>query len=170
MRKGHILIQLLVFLMISMVFLSIAALTLKELFNHMSFVLNKIDRDVDFFMAVDYLRNDFWWHSISQAYVSPDGKSMRFLEKVDNTVKEVRYEVVNRDSTYILRRVANSGYNTVFESRKEISFYELEGLWGVVLEGYSFEMINSTPTETPFVPDFLLPELVEFEKRGSEPR
>lgn len=95
-------------------------------------------------MAVDFLRYDFWFKSVSVAQVSP--QVISFLELVDGQEKRVWYRVDQEDEYFVLKRVANDGTNVVYRSKKPISFYEDQSIWGVKIGELCFDMLNATPS------------------------
>lgn len=167
-------VQILIYLIVSLIFISIAAIVLNTVITHARTTIDRVDKETDFFMAVDFLRMDFWFRSISIGNVSKDGIRFTFKEKIDRYEKTVSYLVEKVDNTYQLKRVANDGVNVVYKSAAPISFSEpRQGIWVIQIEGFQFEMINATPTELRDrlyggrvrTPEFLLPRLIEVKNR-----
>lgn len=167
-------IQILIYLMVSLIFISIAAVILNTTITHVRVTVDRVDREMDFFMAIDFLRMDFWFRSVSIGNVSKDGSTLTFKEKIDRAEKTVSYLVEKIGDTYQLRRIANDGVNVIYKSKDPIIFCEpAEGIWAIQVEGFQFEMINATPTELRAklyggkvkTPDFLLPKLIEVKNR-----
>lgn len=167
-------VQILVYLIVSLIFISIAALILNAVITHLRTTVDRMDREIDFFMAIDFLRMDFWYRSISAGSVSRDGSRFTFREKIDQYEKTVSYFVEKDGDTYQLKRIANDGVNILYKSTAPMSFSEpVQGIWALQIEGFQFEMINATPTELRDrlyggkvrTPEFLLPRLIEVKDR-----
>ncbi|WP_041081879.1 hypothetical protein [Thermotoga profunda] len=171
---GSISIQILIYLIVSLIFVSIAAVILNTVITHFRKTIGRVDREIDFFMAVDFLRMDFWFHSISVGNVSKDGNAFIFREKIDQDEKLVSYFVEKVDGVYQLKRIANDGINIIYKSTSPMFFCEpTKDIWAIQIEGFWFEMINATPTELRDklykgkvkTPDFLLPKLIEVRNK-----
>ncbi|MGJ8454060.1 hypothetical protein ACSFC1_02000 [Pseudothermotoga sp. U03pept] len=167
-------VQVLIYFIVSIFFITIAYVVLDTTITHFRTTLQRIDKETDLFMTVDFLRRDFWFHSVSTGCVSQDGSTFTFKEKIDGQEKQVRYFVERDDSFYQLRRIANDGINVVYKSAKPISFSEpVKGIWAITIEDLQFEMVNATPTELMEklykgkvkTPEFLLPKLIEVRNR-----
>ncbi len=165
-RGGVVLVEIILYLFIGIVFSAMIYQLLHFVIVSSHRIVERINRDVDLFMAVDFLRYDFWWHSVSTATVSPDGKQLIFKEKVDGQTKTVRYLIEKEQNRYVLKRIANNGTNVIYVSSKEMYFYTPhEKIWGINIEGYEFEMVNEIPEEVKKqlgignrLPYFLLPD------------
>ncbi|MEJ5228815.1 MAG: hypothetical protein WHT65_02335 [Pseudothermotoga sp.] len=167
-------VEILIYFIVSIFFVAIAYVVLDTTITHFRITLERIDRETDLFMTVDFLRRDFWFHSATVGYVSQDGSTFTFKEKVTGQEKQVSYFVEKDSSFYQLRRIANDGVNVIYRSSKPISFSEpVKGIWAITIEDLQFEMVNATPTELMKelyngevkTPDFLLPKLMEVESR-----
>jgi len=167
-------VQVLIYFIVSIFFIAIACVVLDTTVTHFRTTLERIDRETDLFMTVDFLRRDFWFHSVTTGYVSQDGFAFIFKEKIGGQEKQVRYFVERNDGSYQLRRIANDGINVIYKSAKPIYFSEpVKGIWAITIEDLQFEMVNATPTELMEklyngkvkTPDFLLPKLIEVRNR-----
>jgi len=141
---SFITIQMLVYLIVSLCFIAIAGLCLNTTITHFFQMTKRLEEDIDLMMAVDFLRHDFWYRSISTARVSDSAIS--FWEKVDGKEKLVWYRVEFGQESYTIKRIANDGVNIVYRSSQPISFYEEKGIWGVRIGNLCFEMLNATPS------------------------
>ncbi len=171
---GSTSIQVLIYLIVSLIFISIAAVILETVITHARTTVERIDKEIDFFMAIDFVRRDFWFHSISIGTVSKDGTAFTFKEKIGQVEKKVSYIVEKTGDLYQLKRVANDGVNVIYKSKNAIFFSEpVQNIWAIHLEGFQFEMVNATPTELMSklygnqvrTPDFLLPKLIEVKDK-----
>lgn len=167
-------IQILVYLIVSLIFACIAGIILSAVITHARVTVERIDKETDFFMTIDFLRMDFWFHSISIGHVHNNGSLFTFKEKIDGREKLVSYLVEKVGDLYQLKRVANDGINILYKSAEPIFFSEpIQGVWAVQIEGFQFEMVNATPSELSDklyggkvrTPDFLLPKLIEVRDR-----
>ncbi|AEH50614.1 hypothetical protein [Pseudothermotoga thermarum] len=147
-RGGVILIETLFYLLISIIFASMLYELLQFVLLSSKRTIDRVNKEIDFFMAVDYLRMDFWWHAVSPATISPDGMRLSFFEIVQGQKepKKVTYIVERDKDQYKLKRTSSEGVNVVYTSSKPIYFYSPhEKIWGINIEGYYFEMLNEEP-------------------------
>jgi len=166
-RVSFITVQLLIYLFVSLCFIAIAGMCLSTVITHFFQITKRLEEDIDLMMAIDFLRYDFWFKSISTAQVS--SSAMSFWEKVDGKEKKVWYRVEMEQGDYVLKRVANDGTNVVYRSKKPISFYEETGIWGVKIGELCFDMVNATPSDVRVrlnlkpgeLPYFLRPKQVD---------
>jgi len=142
---SSITVQLLIYLFVSLCFIAIAGMCLSTVITHFFQITKRLEEDIDLMMAIDFLRYDFWFKSISIAQVS--SSAMSFWEKVDGQDKKVWYRVDIEEGEYVLKRNANDGVNVVYRSKSPISFYEETGIWGVKIGELCFEMLNATPSD-----------------------
>ncbi len=147
-RGGAVLVELLLYIFISIIFCAMIYELLYFVIARSHRIVQKIDQDINFFMAIDYLRQDFWWHSVSTATISEDGRQLVFVERIGDQTKTVRYIIEKSGDYYQLKRVANNGVNVVYTSSKQMYFYAPnEKIWAINIEGYDFEMVNLVPAD-----------------------
>lgn len=169
LRKKHlsfITVQLLIYLVVSIAFLGIVTLCLNVVITHFFQTTQRLEEDLDLMMAIDFLRYDFWYKSISTAQVN--ASALSFKEKVDGKEKFVWYRVDVESGNYVLKRIANDGVNVIYISKEPVSFYEDDGIWGVKIGTLCFDMLNATPSSVREalglkpgqLPPFLTPKYV----------